>query len=293
MNINKFCLNCNKVGHISKKCNKPIKSYGIICFNNNLTNNTNYINSKCINKYININEYNYYNISNITVFNKYIDNIKFLMIMRKHSLSYIEFIRGKYDTLDVTGINKLFQLMSKDENIKIRSTQFDELWIELWMLTASSKLYRKEYIVAKDKFNKLKESLFYDLLNNDNLSKYIEPEWGFPKGRKNINECTRTCAMREFIEETNISDTTIFNRVQNIDETYIGTNNITYQNIYYLGYNANIISNHNFDTSFEIGDLKWFSLNECLEKFRPYEINKNELLLSVYFFLVNTMENKN
>ena len=38
-NIKNYCLNCNKYGHISKKCTRSIVSYGVICFNiNNLKN---------------------------------------------------------------------------------------------------------------------------------------------------------------------------------------------------------------------------------------------------------------
>lgn len=287
--MNKYCLNCNKVGHIAKKCNKPITSYGIVCFNN--SNNIDIIEKLSINKFINIHDYNYYNICNINKLVNYYNNIKFLMIRRKHSLTYIEFIRGKYDLSNIQNVNNLFQLMSYDENIKIKNNNFDNLWNDLWMQTAHNRIYRKEYTFAKESFNKLKEHGFYDLLNDDNLSKYKEPEWGFPKGRKNFNEDIRTCAMREFIEETSINDTVMFNKINQIDEIYIGTNNITYKNIYYLGYNKNINSNYDYSNSYETGDLQWFSLHECMNKFRHYETTKRELLLSIYFFIVNIYEN--
>ena len=119
MNINNYCLNCDKVGHISRTCNQPITSYGIICFNinNKLLSN---IEDYCYNKFINIHNYNYRYINNISIMPKYINTIKLLMIMRKHSLTYIEFIRGKYNINNIEDIKKLFVLMTINENIKIK-----------------------------------------------------------------------------------------------------------------------------------------------------------------------------
>ena len=37
-------------------------------------------------------------------------------------------------------------------------------------------------------------------------SKFIEPEWGFPKGRRNNKEKDINCAIREFYEETNFDN---------------------------------------------------------------------------------------
>jgi len=282
MNINNFCLNCTKNGHISKKCNDPTTSYGIISFNINKKYNI-----KNINDYINITDFNYHNIHNITKIQDYYDDIKILMIMRKHSLTYIEFIRGKYNLHNIHEINKLFQLMSTDENIKIKISTFENLWNDLWMITAYNKIYKKEYITAVEKFYKLKEANFYNLLDNNKLSNYSYPEWGFPKGRKNMNEDNKTCAIREFIEETSVNDTMILDKIDSIYENYTGTNNIKYRNIYYLGYNESTTHQFNINNSYEVGNIKWLSFKECLSKIRPYETNKFDLLYSVYFFIIN------
>ena len=58
------CLNCGHYGHAIKTCNYPITSYGILC----------------------------YFVQN--------NNIKYLMIQRKDSLCYIEFLRGKYSSVN-------------------------------------------------------------------------------------------------------------------------------------------------------------------------------------------------
>jgi len=182
--------------------------------------------------------------------------------------------------------------MSVEENIKIKTSTFENLWNDLWMITAYNKIYKKEYITAVEKFHKLKEANFYNLLDNNKLSKYSYPEWGFPKGRKNMNEDNKSCAIREFIEETSVTDTMIFDKIDSIYENYTGTNNIKYRNIYYLGYSEGTTQAFNINDSYEVGNIKWLSFKECLSKIRPYETSKFDLLYSVYFFIIN-MINKN
>jgi hypothetical protein len=64
------------------------------------------------------------------------------MIMRKHSLTFIEFIRGKYNINNVDDIRKLLILMTVNENNKIKTESFDKLWSDLWMLTANNKIFK-------------------------------------------------------------------------------------------------------------------------------------------------------
>ena len=41
-----------------------------------------------------------------------------------------------------------------------------------------------------------------DTLIQNSKYNFVNPEWGFPKGRKNIKESNIECALREFNEET-------------------------------------------------------------------------------------------
>ena len=90
----KICNNCGIYGHEFNDCPEPITSWGIILVK--ILNNKNKIYH---NKNTQIND-----ISNIKIETKkdlekisyYLDNIQFLMISRKHSLGYIEFIMGRY-----------------------------------------------------------------------------------------------------------------------------------------------------------------------------------------------------
>jgi ADP-ribose pyrophosphatase YjhB (NUDIX family) len=286
--MNTYCLNCEKTGHIIKKCDKPTTSYGVICINiNNKFNiNNQNIDTLFYNKFIDIYDYNYNNLSNITLLNNYYDDIKILMIRRKYSLTYIEFIRGKYNIDDINELKKLFKLMSYSENIDIKTKSFDRLWKNLW-IDSNNKLFKKEFLNSQAKFNIIKNANFYNLLDIQNLSIYKEPEWGFPKGRKEANEQYIDCAIREFKEETDIDNIHILNRVNYIDENYIGSNNVNYRNIYYLAHNDNINNLYNSDHTFEVGDMRWMTIKECLDIIRPYDNIKKCIINTIYFFVIN------
>lgn len=294
--VKNICLNCKKHGHLSNNCIEPITSYGIICFNinNNLNINNKKIENFFFNKFLDISEYNYYNLSNITLISKYYDLIKIVLIRRKNSLNYIEFLRGKYNINFLENLQRIFSLMSRDENLKIYNNDFDTLWNELWVNTYNNKKYYKEYKLSKHKFNILKENNFFNLLEEDKLSKYSEPEWEFPKGRKNINEKNIDCAIREFTEETNIDPKQIhiLERLNYMEENFKGTNNIDYSNIYYLASIENTIDLKTSE-SYEIGDIRWCSIPEAISLIRPHYNIKIKLIHQIYFFIINLINNIN
>ena len=72
------------------------------------------------------------------------------MVKRRNSLNDIDFIRGKYDINNIEQISKLFRLMTKSEIEKIKSEEFDTLWVDLWQETSRNKIYQKEYIKMID-----------------------------------------------------------------------------------------------------------------------------------------------
>ena len=63
-----------------------------------------------------------------------------------------------------------------------------------------------------------------------NSSNYLYNEWEIPKGRRNLNETNRECAVREFQEETNIlpDDYELYDNILPLEEEYKGSNNIIY-----------------------------------------------------------------
>jgi len=93
---NHFCNNCGKLGHSYNQCAKPITSLGIIAFN------------------------------------KSMDSLKYLLICRKDSLGYVEFMRGKYPLYNCDYIQNIINEMTIQEKVNLLTKEFDVLWKELW-----------------------------------------------------------------------------------------------------------------------------------------------------------------
>jgi 8-oxo-dGTP pyrophosphatase MutT (NUDIX family) len=279
-------MNCGKFGHNNKICTDPIISCGIICFKiDNLFKKVSpikKIEEYLFNKYIDIEDYNYQNLHFIDLYNSYKNNIKFLLIQRKHSLSFIQFIRGFYNEKNIDDMNFLFELMSIEEVENIKNNDFDFLWNKVWLKTAKSKIFHKEYNTSKSKFLYLKNNNL--LLNIKAL--YSSPEWGFPKGRRNKFENNINCAQREFTEETGVTNYNIFHRINCLEETFIGTNTIEYKHTYYIGGTTeNKIDLSILNETYEIGDIGWYTINEVVELIRPYNKTKKDIINQLYFFL--------
>jgi 8-oxo-dGTP pyrophosphatase MutT (NUDIX family) len=264
------CTNCGMHGHIFRNCLSPVTSYGIIAV-----------------RYVN-NNTNLFSKNNITNFN---DNIEYLLIQRKDSLSFVEFIRGKYNPSDDEYIGRLFRGMTQGEQELVRTKTFDELWKGVWGETSAVKSHKTDYDISEKKFELISEKLMK--LINDNPTKWVEPEWGFPKGRRNPHESDITCAIREFQEETALKRHD-FNIIQNsypISETFFGSNQVHYCHKYYIAVcNKNIEVNMNMSNPHmarEIGAIKWCLLDEALTKIRPDNVEKREILLKAGKILRN------
>ena len=290
--MKQYCSNCNKIGHTLKQCNEPITSIGIFCFKltenikNIFSNNINYVNY-----YDFDNNYNL-NISNIFKFNKYNKMIQFLLVKRKHSLNYIDFIKGKYDINKINDILNMLNYMSKNEVDNIKNLTFNELWNNLWDKTANSKIYNNEMLLSRDKFNTLKLNGIMDEIINISTP-YDTPEWEIPKGRREYNEKNIDCAIREFKEETSldITDYNILNCINPIHDNFTGTNNKEYKHIFYVGMAKNDTININTINN-EIDEIKWCYWDEVLQLLRPYNENKIKIITSIFLFIINISEYK-
>ena len=338
------CSNCGRAGHEMRSCREPITSWGII--NVNILNETNesliikdkfstkkdtyykivsnkFPNIKCyISDSINLidSSEEVYKLDNDTVpyqddehikkFCYYKDKILFMMVSRKFSLGFIDFIRGKYDISDAKTIINLFEQMYEDEIRYIRRNSYDNILYYFLNRSNESKevvlnriyegKYSNEYCEAKIKFNMLLNSADDEnngiQLNLDFYTKYIKPrwkktEWGFPKGRRDRKqEDNLSCACREFEEETGYekNEYIILNKIEPLDEILIGTNGVNYKHIYYLAINNcdknKVLSGYD---EYEIGDVKWFTYEEAMAHIRPYHIEKKKILTRVYLFLLN------
>ena len=296
-----FCCNCGKFGHKYSKCNEPITSLGVIAIKPEKMDDYNllieYFNSK---KYFNLVKSNTMNNNILLKINDYIDKFKFLMIRRRKTLGYIEFLRGRYDINNSISYISLFEQMIPSEIHDIINESFDYLWSNLWINSnLENKYIKKEYEDSKLKFDILKK--------NDNLKNlaksikfnYNTPEWGFPKGRRIYLEKNINSACREFEEETSL-DKTNYNILINlppIQEIFYGTNKVLYKHIYYFALckpdTIVKINNDNINQQVEIGDIGWFDYKQCKTLIRKYHYERIKILNESFIFLSSILDKQN
>lgn len=419
----KYCNNCGKIGHLHKHCQEPVTSIGIIGVKLNFDN-------ICIeqlkNKLCNIKQNSSIMTNNIGIkidsivdselFSLFKENIKILMIRRRFTLGFIEFMRGRYKIENINGTSYLFKQMIKEEIELIKNNDFDTLWNLLWennnvdvddyieqikntnneknitnddlsekinnvapnnneqentsennvssdnastdnneqentiennvdkintnnidlkdinvindtVLTEDNKIEKNkttqnitdiiidsndvsenkndkffwknsEYAHAKKKFDYIKDIdnaiNINTILENINLI-WSEPEWGFPKGRRNCRENNIKCAIREFTEETDftINDYVVFDNILPFEENFIGTNGIMYRHVYYLAFistSKNVeLNTKNKMQSQEIGAIGLFNFDEACKLIRPYHIARLEILGKLLLFIINNL----
>ena len=251
-----ICNNCGKQGHMFHQCKLPITSYGIVAFRSSA------------------------------------QGLQFLMIRRKDSFGYIDFVRGKYSPFNIPQLTNMIDEMSLDEKQRLLTYSFDRLWSEMWG-TANSNQFTSEEIVSRKKYEQLKEGVQVDgkffTLNDivqSSRTTWSETEWEFPKGRRNPREKDLDCALREFEEETGISKH-LLKVVENVlpfVEIFIGSNHKPYKHKYFL---ACMISQrddnlplNNFQVT-EVSKLEWKTVDNCLQSIRPYNLEKKEVIKNI------------
>ncbi len=234
-------------------------------------------------------------ITNEEIFSNINNNIKFLLVQRKHSLGYLEFMRGRYNISNNELILKLFMQMTPEEISDINSKEFDCLWNNLWDINnIKNKYHHKEYISSKEKFYQLKIKN-YDFDNKNMKPSFNFNEWGFPKGRRELYESDIICAMREFEEETYIkeNDYIIFEKCNSIKENLIGTNGINYTHNYFLALLHDNLTLENNKNNKEIGNIRIMDIKECIELIRPYHTEKLNIIKTIYLLFNNFIKEYN
>ena len=249
-----MCNNCGKQGHMFHQCKLAIISYGIILFRSSS------------------------------------EGLQFLMIRRKDSFGYIDFIRGKYSPYNIYQLTTVINEMSISEKQRILNEPFEKLWKDMWYDSSTNSQFRNEELASSKKFALIKEGV---TINNETYSlksiiessntKWQETEWEFPKGRRNSKEKDLDCALREFHEETgiSISKIKIIENVLPFEEIFIGTNHKSYKHKYFLAYmNEHEDQLEDFQVT-EVSKLEWKSIDKCLEDIRPYNLEKKELITNI------------
>uniref|UniRef100_A0A6C0CRJ2 Nudix hydrolase domain-containing protein n=1 Tax=viral metagenome TaxID=1070528 RepID=A0A6C0CRJ2_9ZZZZ len=247
-----FCNNCGESGHAFHQCKHPITSIGTV------------------------------------VYTRTDEGIKYLLICRKDSLGYVDFMRGKYPLNNKTYIEHIFSEMTNIEKERIMNNTFDDLWKNLWGENIGIQ-YRGEERVSREKLSELTNGIniggdsftLKDIIDNSEKN-WHEPEWGFPKGRRNYQEKDLSCALREFEEETGypVSSLSVVQNVMPYEEIFTGSNYKSYKHCYYLAEMKNVVGNGNYQKS-EVSKISWLSYDEALEKIRPYNLEKKEVLKKI------------
>ena len=253
-----ICRNCGKLNHHVRDCYEPKTSFGIILY-------------------------------------KFIDRkLKILLIKRRNTLGFVQFVRGQYSVENISYIQKLFNVMSNTEIDIIKSESFNFLWSYLWK-EANSRRVSYDYSNSLIKYNKLIQSKVHniDFFINNKFTNYEDQEWGFPKGRKNKCENNVETAIREFTEETGIPTGKIkLIKKKLFIENYVSYDDIEYKNIYFLAkyngteYDFSVSEDHKEQYS-EVSSINFFEIEQAYNIIRDYSTKKKELV-----HLVNNYINK-
>lgn len=258
------CSNCGKIGHLFYQCKLPFTSYGIILF-----------------------RLNHENIPEL------------LMIRRKDTFGYIDFVRGKYSVTNKFQIQKCIDEMTLEEKHRILTLPFSTLWVELWSRPISN-TYKSEESISCKKFELLRSigvvttnasgnhttTSLVDMVHNS-YTAWTHQEWEFPKGRRNFRENDIDCALREFEEETGIDRKSI-SIVENIvpyKEYFIGSNFKSYKHKFYIA--SSKIPEHDL-TKYqrsEVSGLEWKTIQQCIESIRPYSLEKIRIVENIHNLL--------
>jgi 8-oxo-dGTP pyrophosphatase MutT (NUDIX family) len=269
----KTCGNCGIKGHIYVDCEGPITSIGIIAFRRNKKD----ILQPIFETYLKDNK------------DKDRENkLKVLLIQRKDTMGYIDFLRGKNPEY----LNVQIEEMIPEELERLKTQDFDSLWDKLWN-DHSSKYYKNDKKKCKAKF--------YDIdinkvIDSNKKSSWAFQEFGIPKGRKNIKENFRDCAIREFEEETGYSSNH-YNIIDTgtVEEKFVGSNGIEYKHIYYLACinddsPVSSIDKHNIHQSNEIKNVGFFTKKEACSLIRSYDIEKKKVIVKCFDIYYNFLK---
>ena len=89
---NKYCRNCNHMGHHSKNCRQPITSFGVLCYTEDD------------------------------------DNIRYLMVKRRYSYAYVELLCGWTSYSKERSTGRLVSMTTPQERKLLLTVPHEQLW---------------------------------------------------------------------------------------------------------------------------------------------------------------------
>lgn len=307
---NNICNNCGKQGHLFHQCKLPITSYGIILYRK--------IKESEKDKDLDKDKYEYLMIRRKDSFGyigflrgKYIQHNAEQLQNMFDEMSVVEkdnIRNNNFETLwkQMWGETYVSSQYKSEENISQK--KFDILRHGIVIKSNTSEpvnCFKKGLIADEsntketDPEDKEKEKereldiktpdqfISLETLINNSTTTWKETEWEFPKGRRNYQEKDLDCAIREFEEETGISkyNIKIIENLMPFEEIFIGSNHKSYKHKYFLASMCdselkNKYTLNNYQKT-EVSQIKWKTLEECLESIRPYNLEKKQLILNI------------
>ena len=153
-NINDTCNNCGKIGHIFSQCKAPINSFGIIVFTNSDSNGNGGNGNRNGN-----------------------DGPLYIMIRRKDSFGYIDFIRGKYSPYNMNQLQKMFNEMSVEEKKRLQNFPpytFHSLWNNMWGITTTFSSLSSS-LLSPIRCQQQQQSIMEDVREHKEFNQYKTP----------------------------------------------------------------------------------------------------------------------
>ena len=234
---------------------------------------------------------------------KYIDHIlHVLMVKKKYTYSFFEFVFCKYPKFDRLKLEKLFDGMTFQEKSDILEMDFNKLWCKIllnipedpyqptrnkvklkrtsikkrfestYFESISLNLNQKEkeyktYLAKKQRFLELIEDGGRRLREIINHSRSADSIWEIPKGRPNDEEKPLDTANREFTEETNgtINNYKIIYEIEPIKVNYVNACCL-YENEYFVALADDKwipqFQYNCYECNSEVEELRWVSAAE-------------------------------
>lgn len=157
-----------------------------------------------------------------------------LMIKKRYTYLFIEFVRGLYDPYKDHDLEYMFDQMTITEKSLIQSRNFSTIW-NYCNGEPSKSSERTKFNWAQKKYNALVEredGILLRLLSNTKNASLL---WEIPKGRANKKETPLISATREFEEETGLTKDSyrILFDENTIEYTFVDCG-VKYKYIYYI-----------------------------------------------------------
>ncbi len=196
------------------------------------------------------------------------NNVDILMIKKKYTYAFFDFVFSRYKENSEEILTKLFSKMTLLEKLDILNFDFDLLWSRIRhnISPNNSDNEMANYKRSKENFRKLINK--FDLKDLMKKTKSVDTVWEIPKGRQKYKENPINTAYREFMEETTL---TLANYVLRFDmppitHDYI-VDNCKYTNTYYIALAKDpdtlpFVEITNNDQLTEIMDIQWVGVDQ-------------------------------